>query len=561
MATQLGQEQQEHHVFQSVYKPVPVPENTTLPEFVLQGGELFADMVAFVEVGSGREYTHGEVVRDTKRFGKALRSLGLRKGRVVVVLLPNVAEYAVVALGIMAAGGVFSGANPAAHESEIRKQVEAADAKLIVTNGPNYVKVKSLGLPIIVLGEEKVESAIYWDELLEAADRANTDHINETIFQTDLCALPFSSGTTGTSKGVMLTHRNLVANLCSTLFSVGPELVGQVTTLGLMPFFHIYGMTGICCATLKNKGKVVVMGRYKIETFLEALITHEVTFAPIVPAIISDLVKNRAVDQFDLSELKLRAVMTAAAPLAPEVLRGFEKKFPGVDVQEAYGMTEHSCITLTHGDPNKGHRIAKKNSVGFILPNMELKFVDPNTGRSLPKNTPGEVCVRSPCVMQEDVDLLCYYKNEEETAQTIDEKGWLHTGDIGFIDDDGDVFIVDRIKELIKYKGFQVAPAHLESILLTHPSVADAAVIPLPDEEAGEIPAACVVMNSNAKESEDEIVKHVASNVANYERVRVVQFVDSIPRSPSGKILRRLLKEEMIKNMTTNPKVVQHSSA
>ncbi|KAL7261361.1 hypothetical protein ACSBR1_006914 [Camellia fascicularis] len=472
MATQLGQEQQEHHVFQSPYKPVPVPENTTLPEFVLQGGELYADRVAFVEVGSGREYTHGEVVRDTKRFGKALRSLGLRKGRVVVVLLPNVAEYAVVALGIMAAGGVFSGANPAAHESEIRKQVEAADAKLIVTNGPNYAKVKSLGLPIIVLGEEKVESAIYWDELLEAADRANTDHINETILQTDLCALPFSSGTTGTSKGVMLTHRNLVANLCSTLFSVGPELVGQVTTLGLMPFFHIYGMTGICCATLKNKGKVVVMGRYKIETFLEALITHEVTFAPIVPAIISDLVKNRAVDQFDLSELKLRAVMTAAAPLAPEVLRGFEKKFPGVDVQEAYGMTEHSCITLTHGDPNKGHRIAKKNSVGFILPNMELKFVDPNTGRSLPKNTPGEVCVRSPCVMQG------YYKNEEETAQTIDEKGWLHTGDIGFIDDDGDVFIVDRIKELIKYKGFQVAPAHLESILLTHPSVADAAVIP-----------------------------------------------------------------------------------
>ncbi|KAH7833953.1 hypothetical protein Vadar_011347 [Vaccinium darrowii] len=556
MATLVqNQAQNEDHIFKSPYAPVRVPENVTLPEFVLQGFELYADKVAFVESESGKEYTHGEVVSDTKRFAKALRSLGLRNGRVVVVLLPNVAEYAIVALGIMAAGGVFSGANPTGHASEIKNQVEAADAKLIVTNGPNYEKVKGLGVPIIILGEQRVESAIYWAELLEAADRAGTGTNNEPIAQTDLCALPFSSGTTGTSKGVMLTHRNLISNLCSTLFDVGPELIGKVTTLGLMPFFHIYGITGICCATLKNKGKVVVMGRYKIDTYLNALIDHEVTFAPIVPAIISDMVKNPAVDDFDLGKLKLYAVMTAAAPLAPEVLSAFERKFPGVGVQEAYGMTEHSCITLTHGgDPEKGRRISKKNSVGFVLPNLEVKFIDPNTGRSLPKNTRGEICVRSQCVM------LGYYKNNEETAQTIDENGWLHTGDIGYIDDDGDVFIVDRIKELIKYKGFQVAPAHLENIILTHPSVADVAVIPFPDEEAGEIPAACVVMNANAKASEEEIMNYVGKNVANYERVRVVQFVDAIPRSASGKILRRLLKEELVKNMiNNNPKLVQHN--
>ncbi|KAL6969257.1 4-coumarate--CoA ligase-like 1 [Sarracenia purpurea var. burkii] len=549
MATDLAQspaaQDEEQYIFRSRYPPVPVPENVTLPDFVLQDSELYAEKLAFVESGAanGKKYTHGEVVRDTKRFAKALRSLGLRKGRVVVVLLPNVAEYAIVALGIMAAGGVFSGANPSAHASEIKKQVEAADATLIVTDGEHYEKVKCLGVPIIVLGEERVESAIYWEEVLKAADRANTDIINETIQQTDLCALPFSSGTTGISKGVMLTHRNLVANLCSTLFGVGPELIGQVTTLGLMPFFHIYGITGICCATLRNKGTVVVMGRYKLETFLNALIDHEVTFAPIVPAIISDLVKNRMVDEFDIGKLKLRSVMTAAAPLAPEVLTAFEKKFPGVDVQEAYGLTEHSCITLTHGDPETGNRVSKKNSVGFILPNLELKFVDPNTARSLPQNTPGEICVRSHCVMQG------YYKNEVETAQTIDGNGWLHTGDIGYIDDDGDVFIVDRIKELIKYKGFQVAPAHLENILLTHPSVADAAVISIPDEEAGEIPAACVVMNPDAKENEEEIMNHVASHVASYERVRALYFVDAIPRSSSGKILRRILKDEMIKKM------------
>ncbi|XVE85346.1 hypothetical protein DITRI_Ditri17bG0083600 [Diplodiscus trichospermus] len=545
---QHSEENGEFHIFRSKYPPVPVPDNLTLPEFVLQDAELYGDKVAFVEAVSGKAYTYGDVVRDARRFAKALRSIGLRKGHVVLVLLPNVAEYGIVALGIMAAGGVFSGANPTSHPLEIKKQVNAANAKLIVTNGPNYGKVKGLEPVVIVLGEERIEGAMNWDELLEAGNRAGAGgrFTEEEVLQSDLCALPFSSGTTGISKGVMLTHRNLVANLCSSLFSVGEQMIGQVTTLGLIPFFHIYGITGICCATLRNKGKVVMMNRFDLRTFLNALITQEVTFAPIVPPIILALVKNPIVEEFDLSKLKLRAIMTAAAPLAPELLSAFENKFPGVAVQEAYGLTEHSCITLTHGDPSKGHGIAKKNSVGFILPNLEIKFIDPDTGRSLPMNTPGELCVRSQCVMQG------YYKNKEETNRTIDENGWLHTGDIAYIDDDGDIFIVDRIKELIKYKGFQVAPAELEAILLSHPLVEDAAVVPLPDEEAGEIPAACVVMNPNAKESETDIMDFIASNVAHYKKVRVVQFVDTIPKSPSGKIMRRLLKEKVIQKMGKN---------
>ncbi|KAL3640194.1 4-coumarate--CoA ligase-like 1 [Castilleja foliolosa] len=529
-------------IFRSKYPSVQVPD-LTLPEFVLSNVGPYLDNLAFVDAITGKGYTYREVKRDVDRFSKALRSLGLRKGRVVVVLLPNVAEYAIIALGIMAAGGVFSGANPNAHPSEIKKQVEVADAKLIVTDGSTYHKVKDLELPVIIQGEDRVEGTIKWDELLVAAEKANTDSIDEKVQQTDLCALPFSSGTTGLSKGVMLTHRNLVANLCSTLFNVGPELIGQVTILGLIPFFHIYGLVGICCATIRNKGKVVVMHRYELRLFLNALIGHQITFAPIVPPIILGLVKNPIVDEFDLSKLKLRSIMTAAAPLAPEILNEFQKKFPGVEVQEAYGMTEHSCITLTHADLNNGYgKNAKKNSVGFILPNLEVKFVDPETGRSLPKNTPGEICVRSQCVMKG------YYKNEYETNLTIDEDGWLHTGDIGYIDDDGDIFLVDRIKELIKFKGFQVAPAELEAILLTHPSVEDAAVVGLPDEEAGEIPAACVVMNKKAKESEEDIINYVSSNVATYKKVRLLQFVDAIPKSPSGKIMRRFIKEKMMKN-------------
>lgn len=194
--------------------------------------------------------------------------------------------------------------------------------------------MKGLGLPHVIVGEKRVEGSIYWNELLDAAERASDSIMNEKVQQSDICALPFSSGTTGLSKGVMLSHRNLVANLCSTLFSVGPELVGTVTTLGLIPFFHIYGLTGICCAALRNKGKVVVMGRYELRTFLNALIKYEVTFAPIVPPIILGLVKNPIVDEFDLGKLKLRSIMTAAAPLAPEILAEFEKKFPDVVVQE-----------------------------------------------------------------------------------------------------------------------------------------------------------------------------------------------------------------------------------
>ncbi|KAF9616763.1 hypothetical protein IFM89_032316 [Coptis chinensis] len=278
----------EEHVFRSQFPAVPVPD-MTLPEFVLHNAELYADKVALVETVTGKEYKYGEVIRDTRRFSKALTSLGLRKGKVVVVVLPNVAEYPIIALGIMAAGGVFSGANPQAHASEIKKQVEDSDAKLIVTSGSIYEKVKDLEVPVIVLGEERIEKTISWNDLLDAADHAGTAAINETVDQNDICALPFSSGTTGTSKGVMLTHKNLVANLCSTLFR-------------------------ICCATLRNKGKVVVMGRFELRTFLNALITHEVTFAPIVPPIMLALVKNPVVGEFDLTRLKLRAIMTAAAP-------------------------------------------------------------------------------------------------------------------------------------------------------------------------------------------------------------------------------------------------------
>lgn len=467
--------EEEEHIFRSRFPPVSVPEDVTVPEFVLAGWEAYAEKVALVEAfPGGRSYTYGEVARDVARFARALRSVGVRRGHVVVVALPNLAVYPVVSLGVMAAGAVFSGVNPRAAAAEIRKQVEDSEARLVVADAVAFDKVKGAGVPVIGVGTdvERMPGAIAWEELLAAADRTGAAVVAVgPVQQSDLCAMPYSSGTTGVSKGVMLSHRNLVANLCASMFAVGPELQGRVVTLGLMPFFHIYGITGICCATLRAKGTVVVMDRFDLRAFLAALVDHGVMFAPVVPPVMLAMVKSPVADEFDLSRLALRSVMTAAAPLAPDLLAAFQAKFPGVQVEEAYGLTEHSCVTLTHaGAGDAPVQVSKRNSVGFIVPNLEVKFVDPDTGRSLPKNTPGELCVRSQGVMQG------YYKRKEETERTIDANGWLHTGDVGYIDDDGDVFIVDRIKELIKYKGFQVPPAELEAILLSHPSVEDAAV-------------------------------------------------------------------------------------
>ncbi|CAN6242224.1 unnamed protein product [Urochloa humidicola] len=539
-------DEEKEHIFRSRFPPVTVPDDVTVPEFVLAGAEAYADKVALVEAApGGRSYTYGEVTRDVARFARALRSVGIRKGHVVVVALPNLAVYPVVSLGIMSAGAVFSGVNPRAAAAEIKKQVEDSEAKLVVANDVAFDKVRDAGVPVLAIGGDvnRMPGAISWDELLAAGDRAGAAVVcpPDPVQQSDLCALPYSSGTTGVSKGVMLSHRNLVSNLCSSMFAVSDDLVGQVVTLGLMPFFHIYGITGICCATLRAKGTVVVMDRFDLRTFLDALITHRVMFAPLVPPVMLAMVKSPVAAEFDLSGLSLRSVMTAAAPLAPDLLAAFQEKFPGVQVEEAYGLTEHSCITLTHaGGAAAPVQISKKNSVGFILPNLEVKFVDPETGRSLPENTPGEVCVRSQAVMQG------YYKRKEETEQTIDAKGWLHTGDIGYIDSDGDVFIVDRIKELIKYKGFQVAPAELEAILLSHPSVEDAAVFGVPDEEAGEVPVGCVVRRRGAAESEADVMAYVAARVASYKKLRVLRFVDVIPKSVSGKILRRQLRDEFV---------------
>ncbi|MFN8453373.1 MAG: AMP-binding protein, partial [Anaerolineae bacterium] len=343
----------------------------------------------------------------------------------------------------------------------------------------------------------------------------------------DLVALPYSSGTTGLPKGVMLTHHNLVANICQIL---DIETYTEADTLiGILPFFHIYGLTVIMCMALRKGATIVTMPRFELEQFLQIMQDYRITRAYLVPPIVLALAKHPLVDKYNLSSLNL--IMSGAAPLGKDVAEACGKRLNCV-IKQGYGLSETSPVT--HINPDNPAKI-KQGSIGPCISNTEGKVIDYNTDAELGPNQEGEIWIRGPQVMQG------YLSQPDATAAVIDAAGWFRTGDIGYADEEGYFYIVDRLKELIKYKGMQVAPAELEALLLTHPVVADVAVIPSPDEEAGEVPKAFVVLRGEV--SPNELMAFVAERVAPHKKVRRLEIIDQIPKSASGKILRRVLVE------------------
>ncbi|MGH2391590.1 MAG: AMP-binding protein, partial [Chloroflexota bacterium] len=378
---------------------------------------------------------------------------------------------------------------------------------------------------IFVLGE-KAAGATPFADLLGGTDEPPDVPIDA---RRDLAILPYSSGTTGLPKGVMLTHYNLVANVLQTA-ATEPDLSEDSRLLAVLPFYHIYGQVVVLYMGLHLGATIITMPRFDLETFLQVIQNYKIDHANLVPPIILALAKHPLVSQYDLSSL--RTVFSGAAPLGDEVAGACAVRLDCV-VKQGYGLTETSPVTHVmpklEGPMNTG-------SIGVCIPLTECRVVDPATGNDVGPNERGEVWVRGPQVMRG------YLNQPEATAAMLDDAGWLRTGDIGYADQGGLFYIVDRLKELIKYKGLQIAPAELEAILLTHPAVADAAVIPYPDEEVGEVPKAFVVLKGEA--AAEELQAYVAARVAPYKKIRRLEFRQAIPKSASGKILRRLLIEE-----------------
>lgn len=512
------------HVFCSPLPDVTIPE-VPLTEYVLRRASELADHVAMIDGATGQKVTFSELSDKIHSLAGGLQAKGFGPGSTLALLAPNCIDYAVVFHGAAVAGGTVTTVNPVYGADEVRFQLNDAKATMIITV-PDYADTARECME----GSDVTEVAVIGEDTYEALFGEAITQVPINVKE-QVVVLPYSSGTTGLPKGVMLSHHNLVSNLAQSE-PVLQYVDGEVA-LAFLPFFHIYGMQVLMNGLLAEGVTVVTMPRFDMPQALGLIQEHRITQFFAVPPVVLGMAKTPMVDDYDLSSLRM--MFCGAAPLGGEVAQEASARLDCAVVQ-GYGMTELSPISHA----TKGNDF-KAGSNGITVPNTECRVVDPD-GNDQGVDGEGELWIRGPQVM------LGYLNNDEATKNTIDADGWLHTGDVGRIDADGHMYIVDRVKELIKYKGFQVPPAELEALIVTHPAVADVAVIGIADVEAGEIPKAFVVLKPGVKASAADLQEFVAEHVASYKKIRIVEFTDEIPKSASGKILRRLLRDQSSEN-------------
>ena len=514
-------------IFENNDPGVAVPKKD-LTSVVLQRVDELGDKSALIDGTSGRALSYNELSSQIKHLAAGLNQRGFKKGDVCAVFCPNLPEYATIFLGVAAVGGINTTVNSLYSTNDLIHQFTDSRAKFLITI-PAFMDralpaADKCGIEeIFVLGE--AEGATPFSELLKNDGIAPEVTIDP---KNDLVALPYSSGTTGLSKGVMLTHENLVSDMVLTT-SIN-TVTDKDVLIGVLPFFHIYGMVLILNLAIYRGVTLVTMPRFDLEQFLQIVEKYKITCLNLVPPLVLALSKHPLVDNYDVSSIRL--ISSGAAPLGQELEQACADRL-NCQIYQGYGLTEVAGASHVNTIPVPSDKVG---AVGQVVPNTYSKIIDTESGKELGINEQGEVLIKGPHVMKG------YLNNEEATKHCIDEDGWFHTGDIGYADEDGYFFIVDRVKELIKYKAYQVAPAELEAILVSHEAIADAAVIPSPDEEAGEIPKGFIVLSSEI--SAEEIMKFVAEQVAPHKKIRKIEIVDEIPKSASGKILRRVLVEQ-----------------
>ena len=485
-----------------------------------------------------RRYTYRQLDSYSDRFAAALVKQEVTKGDRVGILAPNCVEFEIAFFGIIKAGAVVTTINSGYREREIAHQLQDSGAEVLVVHATllEVAEAAQDATPgpkrLIVIKETSDDAESFWG-LIEGGPASSPSVSIDP--REDLAVLPYSSGTTGLSKGVMLTHFNLGSNVEQFLGLSGESAALQEDEIVLvhLPLFHIYGMNVLMNGCIGVGATQVMMGRFDMELLLSLLSQHRVTRLMTVPPVGLGLTQYPGVGSYDLSSLRL--AFFGAAPLSAD-LQSRIQDVVGFPVVQGYGLTETSPFAnADYAEPER----TRPGSVGPAVPDTQEKVVDLESGTmEVAPGEVGELLIRGPQVMKG------YYNNSEATAETITHDGWLHTGDIVRMDPDGCVWILDRKKELIKYKGFQVPPAELEGFLLEHPAVADAAVIGKGDLEAGEVPKAFVVRKAGAEVSDEDLMGFVADKVATFKHVREVEFVEAIPKNPSGKILRRVLIEQ-----------------
>ncbi|KAL4998051.1 hypothetical protein BDV10DRAFT_168157 [Aspergillus recurvatus] len=546
----------------SQYTPVEIP-NVDLWAFLFErkDKQYPDDKVIYTDADTQRSYTYNDVRQTAITFGQGLKSLfDWRKGDVLALFTPNSIDTPVVMYGALWAGGVVSPSNPAYTVEELAFQLRNSGAKAVVTQlsvlSVARAAAKEVGIPddhIILIGDQRDPEARFKHftsiRNISGATRYRRTKINP---EKDLSFLVYSSGTTGVPKGVMLSHRNIVAN--SLQLAAGEA--GNLTwnggadgkgdrLLAFLPFFHIYGLTCLVHQTIYKGYELFVMAKFDLEKWCRHVQNYRITFSYVVPPVVLLLGKHPIVEKYDLSSLRM--MNSGAAPLTQELVEAVYNRLH-IGIKQGYGLSETS--PTTHTQP-WGEWRESVGSVGKLLPNMEAKYMtmpeDDSEPTEVPTGEVGELYLRGPNVFQG------YHNNPAATADSISPDGWFRTGDVGYQDPKGNFYITDRVKELIKYKGFQVAPAELEGILVDNPAVDDVAVVGIESAEYGtEVPVAFIVRSAKSKSSgvsaADEaknIAQWLDGKVAHHKRLRGgVRFVDEIPKSAAGKILRRLLKKQ-----------------
>jgi long-chain acyl-CoA synthetase len=545
--------------------PEGVPKSLDYPKVPLhalleKSVKDFPDKPAIIFLG--KKITYRELGSLVNRFATALYNLGIRKGDVVGLYLPNMPQFVIAYYGALKIGAVATGISPLFVERELEFQLSDSEAKAIVLLDalfPRFKKVwekTKVKFAIVArLGEYMPSLKAFLGKLLkkiptaEVPRQPNVYFFKELVEKTpeqppsveinpeeDLAVLQYTGGTTGLPKGAMLTHMNLVSNAigCSAWLQAKR---GEDTGLSVLPFFHIYGMTVAMNFTIYAGATMVLLPRFDVVEVLKSIQKYKVTLFPGVPTMYALIVDHPEAKKYNLRSVKF--CISGAAPLPPEVQKKF-MEMTGAVLVEGYGLTEASPVT--HCNPlDPTMKTVKIGSIGIPWPDTDAKIVDVETGtREMPVGEVGELVVKGPQVMKG------YWKRPEETSEVL-RNGWLYTGDLGKMDEDGYFYITDRKKDLIKYKGYSVYPRELEDILYEHPAVKLAAVVGKPDPVSGEIPKAFIVLREGATATEQEIMKFVNERVAPYKAIREVEFRKELPMSMVGKVLRRVLKEEELK--------------